>query len=104
MRYGPREGPSDYFHPEFVPIFLDEQTETVRKASMDLCGNNLACIYDYIAKSSEKFALESKAFKENADETNAALSTCGFTSFCLNIWTRKGFIFYTYLTKVIPFT
>ncbi|KAK7092309.1 mucin-like protein isoform X2 [Littorina saxatilis] len=73
MRYGPREGPSDYFHPEFVPIFLDEQTETVRKASMDLCGNNLACIYDYIAKSSEKFALESKAFKENADETNAAL-------------------------------
>ena len=74
MRYGPKEGPGTYSHPEFVPIFLDEQPAEVRSRAEAVCGDNLACIYDYVATGSEAFALDSKSVKERADQTNELTS------------------------------
>ncbi|XP_070174330.1 fibrillin-3-like [Littorina saxatilis] len=68
MRYGPREGPADYAHPEFIPVFLDEQPADVIQAAEQQCGaNNLACIYDYIATGNRDLALDSRTVKEEAD-------------------------------------
>ncbi|KAK7478693.1 hypothetical protein BaRGS_00030078, partial [Batillaria attramentaria] len=60
MHYGRREGPADYAHPEFTPIFLDEVPLSVRQAAEDVCGSstNLACIYDYVATKSASIAMD----------------------------------------------
>lgn len=67
MRYPPRKGPSDYCHPEFVPIFLDEQPSDVLKAAKDLCGEAVACIYDYVATGSRAVASASNSTASTAD-------------------------------------
>ena len=61
MRYEPREGPGNYSHPDFVPIYLDEQPASTRQAAETVCGGatNLACLYDYVATGSQSFALAS---------------------------------------------
>ena len=74
MRYGPKEGPQTYSHPDFVPIYLDEQPTEVRSRAESVCGDNLACIYDYVATGSEAFALDSKSVNEMADQTNKLTS------------------------------
>nr|KAG5693347.1 hypothetical protein BaRGS_017640 [Batillaria attramentaria] len=74
MRYGPREGPANYTHPDFMPIFLDEQPADVRKGAEAVCGpSNFPCIYDYFATGSSAFALDSKQVKDKADETNVLI-------------------------------
>ncbi|KAK7483626.1 hypothetical protein BaRGS_00025179, partial [Batillaria attramentaria] len=74
MRYGPREGPANYTHPDFMPIFLDEQPADVRKGAEAVCGpSNFPCIYDYFATGSSAFALDSKQVKDEADETNVLI-------------------------------
>ena len=95
LRYGPREGPADFAHPEFRPIFLDEVSNTTRQAAMDLCGEtNVACIYDYVATGSAAIANSSKATGEKAEEREKVVSECmgfvfdvlwlfAFTSFSL---------------------
>ncbi|XP_070174967.1 uncharacterized protein [Littorina saxatilis] len=69
LRYGPREGPADFAHPEFIPIFLDEVAMDTRQAAEDLCGQtNVACIYDYVATGSAAIANASKDTAEMAEE------------------------------------
>ncbi|KAK7485812.1 hypothetical protein BaRGS_00022912 [Batillaria attramentaria] len=68
LRYPPREGPADYAHPEFTPIFLDEQPADVRQAAENLCGaTNLACVYDYVATGSAAFATSTQNTANKAD-------------------------------------
>lgn len=75
MRYGIKEGPANYSHPEFIPIFLDEQPNDTRKAAEDLCGvANLACVYDYIATKSAAIANATKQTAETAEITVKARS------------------------------
>ncbi|XP_070175366.1 fibrillin-3-like [Littorina saxatilis] len=73
MRYEPREGPHNYSHPEFVPLFLDEQPEEIRNLAKTKCGDNLACQFDYFATGSNAFAMDSKIFQEDADKEKEAL-------------------------------
>nr|KAG5701543.1 hypothetical protein BaRGS_024793 [Batillaria attramentaria] len=71
MRYGPREGHSDYDHPEFTPIFLDEQPADVMQAAEDRCGTaNIACVFDFIATGSAEFADASRETLETAEKTD----------------------------------
>ena len=75
LRYGPREGPSDYAHPEFTPLFLDEMTAAQRQAGENVCGaGDKACIYDYVVSGSESFALRTKQAREAALKDNADIS------------------------------
>ncbi|KAK7482987.1 hypothetical protein BaRGS_00025764, partial [Batillaria attramentaria] len=74
MRYGPREGPANYTHPDFYPIFLDEQpADVIQEAEAACVSSNLACIYDYVATGSSTFALDSKQVKIEAEETNTLI-------------------------------
>ena len=69
LRYGPREGPADFVHPEFRPILLDEVPAATRQAAEELCGaTNVACVYDYVATGSAAIANASKATADNAEE------------------------------------
>ena len=75
MRYGPREGPADFAHPEFKPIFLDEVPAATRQAADNLCGaTNVACIYDYVATGSAAIANASRATGEKAEEREKVVS------------------------------
>ena len=75
LRYGPREGPSDYAHPEFTPFFMDEMTAAQRQAGENVCGaSDTACIYDYVVSGSETFALRTKQARETALRDNADIS------------------------------
>ena len=75
LRYGPREGPSDYAHPEFTPLFKDEMTAAQRQAGENLCGaSDTACIYDYVVSNSETFAMRTKQTRETAMGDNADIS------------------------------
>nr|KAG5698733.1 hypothetical protein BaRGS_008507 [Batillaria attramentaria] len=79
LRYPPREGPADYAHPEFTPIFLDEQPADVRQAAENLCGaTNLACVYDYVATGSAAFATSTQNTANKADrqETISMKDVC----------------------------
>ena len=68
MQYGPREGPTNYTHLEFIPLYLDEQPPATRQAAEELCGStNLACVFDFIATGSAAFADISRQTKETAD-------------------------------------
>lgn len=68
MRYPPRRGPANYSHPDFVPIFLDEQPEDVLQAARAKCGDSIACIYDYVATGSAAMADASKDTAGKADD------------------------------------
>ncbi|XP_070175148.1 fibrillin-2-like, partial [Littorina saxatilis] len=59
MRYETRESTADFAHPEFVPIFLDEQPDDVKQEAETLCGgaDKLACIYDFVATGNKAFAI-----------------------------------------------
>ena len=83
LRYGPREGPADFAHPEFRPIFLDEVPAATRQAADDLCGaTNVACVYDYVATGSTAIANSSKATADSAAEresvTRESVGICLF--------------------------
>lgn len=96
MRYGLREEPRDYSHPEFLPIFLDEQSPADRQAAQNLCGaTNLACIYDYIATGSAGIASATKSSASTASETEKISSMCCVqsSSFCLYIYIKSHFSF-----------
>ncbi|XP_025082446.1 uncharacterized protein LOC112557056 isoform X3 [Pomacea canaliculata] len=68
MRYPPRRGPANYSHPDFVPIFLDEQPQDVLQAARAKCGDSVACIYDYVATGSAAMADASKDTAGKADD------------------------------------
>ena len=86
LRYGPREGPSDYAHPEFTPLFLDEMTAAQRQAGQNVCGaGDKACIYDYVVSGSESFALRTKQARETALKDNADISELQTLSFSLSL-------------------
>ncbi|KAK7483627.1 hypothetical protein BaRGS_00025180, partial [Batillaria attramentaria] len=71
MRYGPREGPANYDHSDFIPVFLDEQPSSVIQEAEAVCGStNLACLNDFVATGSREFAQNSKTFTEEAERTN----------------------------------
>ena len=86
LRYGPREGPSDYAHPEFTPLFLDEMTAAQRQAGQNVCGaDDKACIYDYVVSGSESFALRTKQARETALKDNADISELQTLSFSVSV-------------------
>uniref|UniRef100_A0A2C9M586 VWFD domain-containing protein n=1 Tax=Biomphalaria glabrata TaxID=6526 RepID=A0A2C9M586_BIOGL len=58
--YGAYKSSANYSHQEFVPLFLDEVSESERNASIAKCGDNVACQYDYLATRDEKFAENTK--------------------------------------------
>ena len=82
LRYGPREGPSDYAHPEFTPLFMDEMTAAQRQAGENVCGaSDTACIYDYVVSGSETFAVRTKQARETALRDNADISDYHFIDY-----------------------
>ncbi|KAK7092485.1 hypothetical protein V1264_008223 [Littorina saxatilis] len=73
LRYGPREGPSDYAHPEFKSIFLDEISASEKQAAQSVCkASDSACVYDFVVSGSEGFALKTKESRQEALKENAA--------------------------------
>ena len=82
LRYGPREGPLDYAHPEFTPLFKDEMTAAQRQAGENVCGaSDTACIYDYVVSGSETFAMRTKQARETALRDNVDISDYHFISY-----------------------
>ncbi|XP_076459739.1 uncharacterized protein LOC143292928 [Babylonia areolata] len=70
LHYRDREGPANFSHPDFVPIFLDEMPESSLQAAKDYCGaGSKACIYDYFATGSAAIASDSEAIEVIAEET-----------------------------------
>lgn len=71
MRYGPRKGPVDFAHPDFIPIFMYEQSPDQMRKARTVCGGDyVACMYDFIATGDATIANDSKQFMEDAMETN----------------------------------
>ncbi|KAK7446068.1 hypothetical protein BaRGS_00040292, partial [Batillaria attramentaria] len=63
--------PAYYARLDFTPKFLSEQPTRDRQNAENLCGQaNIACIYDYLATSSETFAMNSKLVQQEAEEAN----------------------------------
>ena len=84
LRYGPREGPADFAHPEFRPILLDEVPAATRQAAEELCGaTNVACIYDYVATGSAAIANASKATADSAEEREKVTSESDGAPLCV---------------------
>ncbi|PVD36007.1 hypothetical protein C0Q70_02977 [Pomacea canaliculata] len=68
MYYEPRMGPSDYSHPEFTPVFLDEAPTTDHSNAVKACGaDNKPCIYDFIATGKQDFALETSSLRNQSE-------------------------------------
>ncbi|XP_059150288.1 fibrillin-1-like [Physella acuta] len=60
--YDKLENSSTYQHPEFVPMFLDEEDRATVEEANRICGNlSYACIYDYVATLDQMFAQSTKA-------------------------------------------
>ncbi|XP_052721310.1 uncharacterized protein LOC128192563 [Crassostrea angulata] len=52
---------SDFHHPEFLPLFIDEFSEEKRNRSKVACGGseNQACIFDFLATGDKSLAMSS---------------------------------------------
>lgn len=74
MTYGDREGPKNYQHHNFVPVFMDEQSPEKQAEAKNLCGDSIACRYDFIATDSHDFALDSKSSDEGTKIATQILS------------------------------
>ena len=82
LHYGPREGPLDYAHPEFTPLFKDEMTAAQRQAGENVCGaSDTACIYDYVVSGSDTFAMRTKQARETALRDNVDISDYHFINY-----------------------
>ena len=80
LRYGPREGPTDFAHPDFIPIFLDEISTTDTQAGLALCGEgDGACLYDFQVTDSQTFALTSRQARQAALKDNVDVSESEIT-------------------------
>ncbi|XP_046546621.1 fibrillin-1-like [Haliotis rubra] len=86
--YPPRKNASDYYHPDFVPLFYDEASETDRNASIAACGGdekNLPCIFDFLATGDQAVADSTKQTdegvkKEREEQTNTIPSLTSNTT------------------------
>ncbi|XP_059169978.1 uncharacterized protein LOC131951651 [Physella acuta] len=56
----------DYQHPEFEPTFREEVNPVLLAEAKSKCGDNDACIFDYIITKDEKFALTTKSTSVDA--------------------------------------
>jgi hypothetical protein len=75
LRYRPRETAANYFHRDFVPVFLDEVSATQKAQAETVCqGSDRACVYDYIVTRSATFALNTKKARQAALKTNVDVS------------------------------
>ncbi|KAH9509815.1 hypothetical protein Btru_045273 [Bulinus truncatus] len=64
----------NYQHPEFVPMFLDEQNPLTLTAAKAFCGAlNTPCIYDYIATGDANFAKSTNFTKNEYDALKSSL-------------------------------
>ncbi|XP_071101797.1 fibrillin-1-like [Haliotis cracherodii] len=76
--YPPRKNASDYYHPDFEPLYYDEASEADRNASIAACGGdekNLPCIFDFLATGDQAVADSTKQTdegvkKERAEQSN----------------------------------
>ncbi|KAK6969982.1 fibrillin-3, partial [Biomphalaria glabrata] len=50
----------DYQFPEFQPLFEEDIDQNKRSEAESKCGDNHACIYDYVLTGNEQFALNTK--------------------------------------------
>ncbi|KAI8778024.1 fibrillin-3, partial [Biomphalaria glabrata] len=50
----------DYQFPEFQPLFKEDIDPVKRSEAQSKCGDNDACIYDYVLTGNEQFALNTK--------------------------------------------
>lgn len=67
---------SDFHHPEFLPLFIDEFSEEKRNRSKVACGGseNQACIFDFLATGDKSLAMSSGS---EASTSKLAAKTIG---------------------------
>lgn len=67
----------DFYHPEFVPMFLDEVDESRLNDAKAKCGLNpsASCISDYLATGDIEVALSSGKSEEKSDKNIAELGS-----------------------------
>ncbi|CAL1534458.1 unnamed protein product, partial [Lymnaea stagnalis] len=72
--YREGEGAADYSHPEFIPLFKDEVDESDLSAAKEKCGENDACIFDFLATGDATFAENTRSTGEDARSVQLALA------------------------------
>ena len=69
---------SDYSHPDFVPLFIDEFNQTTLDQAYSVCGGRSdqykACIFDYLATGDQSFAEDTQSTNTEADAETEQLS------------------------------
>ncbi|CAL1534449.1 unnamed protein product, partial [Lymnaea stagnalis] len=70
--YPAGEGPANYRHPEFIPFFKDEMKDN-SSLNTSICGDNDACIFDYLATRDKSFAENTRSTSEQSVNTQVAL-------------------------------
>ncbi|XP_067686050.1 fibrillin-2-like [Haliotis asinina] len=86
--YPPRKNASDFYHPDFVPLFYDEASEEDRTASIAACGGddkNLPCIFDFLATGDQDVADSTRQTdegvkREREEQTNTIPSLTSNTT------------------------
>lgn len=70
----------DFYHPEFVPLFLDEVDESRLNEAKAKCGlsPSASCISDYLATGDIEVALSSGKSEETSDKNIAELGSVNF--------------------------
>lgn len=68
---------TDYSHPDFVPIFIDEFDVNMTAKAEHICGGSTdqykACIYDYLVMGDEEFAIETQLTNTQNEEDRNVL-------------------------------
>lgn len=57
-----------------MPLFIEEVNSTEIDAAKALCGNNDACVFDYLATGNKAFADLSKSTSDQSTANRIALS------------------------------
>lgn len=80
----------DFYHPEFVPLFLDEVDESRLNEAKAKCGlsPSASCISDYLATGDIEVALSSGKSEETSDKNIAELGSVNFKLIFLYILDR----------------
>ncbi|KAL3836509.1 hypothetical protein ACJMK2_021935, partial [Sinanodonta woodiana] len=66
FKYPKEKGHADFHHGNFTPKYLGEATESELREASKRCGNNTACVYDFILTKNEQVAENTKDVGEQA--------------------------------------
>ncbi|XP_059152070.1 uncharacterized protein LOC131938174 [Physella acuta] len=72
--YKEGESTSSYQHPEFIPMFRDEADPAEVDKAKEICGDNDACIFDFMATGDVAFAESTKEFSEEMQALHKSLA------------------------------